>query len=269
MTFSGTDIFFNNTLFRWLEALLFFAGGGALSLICFLVTGHIHRKVVSKTKTEADDIILRELRRPLCLAIAVTGLALAFHRLELPEQAELWGSRLVNVLYVITVSLTLARIFDALILKYVPHSSGGLKLGKERFLGRVVEVQPVLRRVVNAAAWIAAVVFSLRAVGFNISAVLTGLGLGGAALALASKDTLANFFGAITVFFDKPFRLRDRIKISGYEGVIVEMNLRTSRILTDDKRVITIPNSLFSSTPIENFNAAEKYIEERGEGDAL
>jgi MscS family membrane protein len=85
---------------------------------------------------------------------------------------------------------------------------------------------------------------------------MAGLGLGGAALALASKDTLANFFGSITVFVDRPFRLNDRIKIGAYDGIITEMGIRTSRIRTLENRTVFIPNSLFASNPIENISAA-------------
>jgi MscS family membrane protein len=95
----------------------------------------------------------------------------------------------------------------------------------------------------------------LRILGYNISALLAGLGLGGAAVALASKDTLSNFFGSITVFVDRPFRLNDRIKVSGYDGVITEMGLRTSRLRTMENRTLIIPNSIFVANPIENVSA--------------
>jgi MscS family membrane protein len=95
----------------------------------------------------------------------------------------------------------------------------------------------------------------LKTLGYNVTALMAGLGLGGAALALASKDTLSNFFGSITVFLDRPFRLNDRIKISGYDGVITQMGIRTSRLRTQENRTVHIPNSLFAAQPIENISA--------------
>jgi len=102
--------------------------------------------------------------------------------------------------------------------------------------------------------WIIAILLILKTMGYNVTALMAGLGLGGAALALASRDTLSNIFGSITVFFDRPFRIHDRISIGGYDGVITEMGLRTSKLKTHENRTVFIPNSLFSSQPIENIS---------------
>ncbi|MDR3147879.1 MAG: mechanosensitive ion channel family protein, partial [Treponema sp.] len=69
------------------------------------------------------------------------------------------------------------------------------------------------------------------------------------------KDTLSNFFGSITVFVDRPFKLNDRIKIGAYDGIITEMGVRTSRLRTIENRMVFIPNSIFATTPIENISA--------------
>jgi MscS family membrane protein len=111
-----------------------------------------------------------------------------------------------------------------------------------------------IRKFFSVIIWIIAIILILRTIGYNVNALMAGLGLGGAALALASKDTLANFFGSITVFFDRPFRMNDRIKIGGYDGVITEVGFRTSRLRTQENRTVFIPNSLFASQPIENIS---------------
>jgi MscS family membrane protein len=117
------------------------------------------------------------------------------------------------------------------------------------------EIQPILRKVFSIFLWIIACALILRTLGYNISALLAGLGLGGAAIALASRDTLANFFGSITVFVDRPFRMHERIKIAGYDGYITEMGIRTSRLKTLENRTVIIPNSIFAANPIENISA--------------
>ena len=118
------------------------------------------------------------------------------------------------------------------------------------------EFQPLIRRFFGVLLWIITAALILRTLGYNISALMAGLGLGGAALALASKDTLSNFFGSITVFMDRPFRINDRIKIGDYDGTIIEMGIRSSKLRTLENRIVFIPNSLFASTPIENISAA-------------
>ncbi len=91
--------------------------------------------------------------------------------------------------------------------------------------------------------------------GYSISSLLAGLGLGGAALALASKDTLANMFGALVVFFDKPFEIGDWVEINGVEGEVEEIRLRVTLIRTFDNTLVTMPNSVLSSTNINNWEA--------------
>jgi MscS family membrane protein len=162
----------------------------------------------------------------------------------------LWTDRILSILLILVLALGLNRILGALVDHYVPTiGTGKLPRGE-------AALQPVLRNFFKTLVWIIAAFLVLRVLGYNISALLAGLGLGGAALALASKDTLSNFFGSITVFVDKPFRMGDRIKIGDYDGVITEIGIRTARLRTMENRTVVIPNSLFAATPIENVSAA-------------
>ena len=88
----------------------------------------------------------------------------------------------------------------------------------------------------------------------NITPVLASLGLGGLAIALAAKDTISNFFGAITVIFDKPFIVGERISISDFKGEVVTIRLRTTILRNEDGALITIPNQKFIDTPIVNLS---------------
>ncbi len=93
---------------------------------------------------------------------------------------------------------------------------------------------------------------ALNNAGYDVAALIAGLGIGGLALAMAAKDTVSNVFGGFTIFTDRPFTLNDRIKVAGYEGYIREIGLRSTRLQTLEGRVVTIPNSRFSDTPVEN-----------------
>ena len=95
---------------------------------------------------------------------------------------------------------------------------------------------------------------SLKHAGYDVGALLAGLGIGGVALAMAAKDTIANMFGGFTILADRPFRLNDRIKVVGYDGNVKEIGLRSTRLQTLEGRTVTIPNSKFSETPVENIS---------------
>jgi len=172
----------------------------------------------------------------------------------MPETVTQWAFRGGKALAILAAAWVMGKIIDAIIVRHLPGVRGGRPASGANTAANPPRVQAALRTTVRTAIAVSAFILALHSLGFNVSALLAGLGLGGAALALASKDTLANFFGSITVFFDRPFRLNDRIKVAGYDGVIVEMNLRTSRLLTAEGRLVTIPNSFFPANPIENLS---------------
>ena len=89
--------------------------------------------------------------------------------------------------------------------------------------------------------------------GFDLSAVLAGLGISGIALALAAKDSVSNMFGAITVLLDRPFKVGDWVIIGNSEGEVIEINFRTTQIRTSIDSLVTFPNANLVNTPIENY----------------
>lgn len=96
-------------------------------------------------------------------------------------------------------------------------------------------------------------IFIADAVGFKLTSLIAGLGISGLALALAAKDTISNFFGALTVLLDRPFKVGDWVQVGSSEGEVIEINLRTTLIRTGIDTIITIPNANLVSTPVENF----------------
>ena len=85
--------------------------------------------------------------------------------------------------------------------------------------------------------------------------LIAGLGISGLAVALAAKDTISNFFGALTVLLDRPFKVGDWVVVGTSEGEVIEINLRTTLIRTGIDTVITIPNANLVSTPVENYGS--------------
>ena len=96
-------------------------------------------------------------------------------------------------------------------------------------------------------------IFIADAVGFKLTSLIAGLGISGLALALAAKDTISNFFGALTVLLDRPFKVGDWVDVGSSQGEVIEINLRTTLIRTGIDTIITIPNANLVSTPVENY----------------
>ena len=98
-------------------------------------------------------------------------------------------------------------------------------------------------------------VVALNNAGYDVAALLAGIGIGGLALAMAAKDTLANIFGGLTVFADRPFIVGDRVRIDEHDGIIDEVGLRSTRIRTLDGPVVSIPNHRFTDGIVVNVSA--------------
>ena len=96
-------------------------------------------------------------------------------------------------------------------------------------------------------------IFIADALGFELTSLLAGLGISGLAFALAAKDSISNFFGAITVLLDRPFKVGDWVIIGTSEGEVIEINLRTTLVRTSLDTIITIPNANLVNIPVENW----------------
>jgi MscS family membrane protein len=240
-------VFLNNSVKHWLIAAACILGGLAAGKIgSLIITGTLQRARTNE-KRPLGAPLAQSLLKPLVLFFFLCGIALGFAGLRFHETARLWIDRVLKMLFIAVITWSVGRFIDRMILC--------LEVG-DTPADEGKEFQPLIRRFFKVLLWIITAVLILHTLGYNVSALMAGLGLGGAALALASKDTLSNFFGSITVFVDHPFRINDRIKIGDYDGTIIEMGIRSSKLRTLENRIVFIPNSLFASSPIENISAA-------------
>lgn len=117
------------------------------------------------------------------------------------------------------------------------------------------QLVPLLRKSLKVFIAVIGAIFLLQNLDVDVGSLLAGLGLGGLAFALAAKDTVANFFGSLVVFIDKPFQIGDWVVIDGIEGIIEEVGFRTTRVRTFYNSLVTIPNAKLTDTPIDNYGA--------------
>ncbi len=117
------------------------------------------------------------------------------------------------------------------------------------------QLVPLLRKTLKVFVVAISAIFLLQNLSVDVGSLLAGLGLGGLAFALAAKDTLANFFGSLVVFIDKPFQIGDWVVIAGVEGTVEEVGFRTTRVRTFYNSLVTIPNAKLTDTSIDNYGA--------------
>lgn len=226
----------------------------ALSIVFAFVLGrtlHHFFSITSKClKTESQ--ILYQLLKSCAKAVDLVALALGFKLalgwLFLSEEVR-------NVCYIASdLGLSLAFTYFCFKLVHV-FSSWILLLSKPSPHCMNHMLLPSLKRLLQGCILIlfGAHVFQLLS-DQPISSILAGLGIGGLAVAMAARETIANFFGSLVIFIDKPFELGDNVKIDTYQGLVEEVGLRSTRLRTLDGALITLPNAGLTTKSIENLS---------------
>ena len=116
----------------------------------------------------------------------------------------------------------------------------------------------ILIRVIKTFIYIVAIFLIFAELGYDLSGLITGLGLGSIVVSLAAQDTIKNLLGGILIFIDKPFQVGDYIIFGTYEGTVEDMTFRSTRIRTLDNSIVQIPNSLVSSESLENISSISR-----------
>ncbi len=245
MVFLDT-LYYGNSVQAWTYAFLIIVGAFVLGKLAYWIIGNIIKKLTSKTKTKLDDIIIDMIEEPIMLAIIIYGIWYGLSSLTMSETAMIWTWKVIKVLIVINVAWFISRLFEAIFKEYITP------MAEKSDTDLDDQLLPIIRKGIKITVWALAIIIALDNAGYDIGALLAGLGIGGLLLAMAAKDTVANIFGGLTIYTDNPFRLKDRIKISGFDGTVEEIDLRSTKLRTLDGRQVTIPNSTFSESAVEN-----------------
>jgi len=240
------------TLLQLAEALGFILAGFILRTIVNSVVAHRLVALAEKTETEADDIASAALVSPLGLILPVVGIYLAVRTLLAVVPGWLDTSdKVFMVVSILVITWTAFKMVDAatILLKELALKT------ESRLDDHVV---PLVRKAMKTFMGILAFILIAQNLGYSVSGLLAGLGIGGLALAMASKDTLANLFGSIMILIDRPFQVGDWITFPGGDGVVEEVGMRSTRIRTFAKTVVSIPNQALANATVENHSLMPK-----------
>ncbi|MGK7369061.1 MAG: mechanosensitive ion channel family protein [Candidatus Halalkalibacterium sp. M3_1C_030] len=240
----GVQVWQYIAIFTWI--LL----GFVFRLLFEFVFENYIRRLTAKTRTSWDDQLFFEVEKPLSFLFMMSFYWLTYTNLQLS----------VTVTYYLALALEIAvsASFIWLIYNLVNVLSGYLSELTSKTESQLDDqLVPLIRKTLKVFVVILGVIFILQNNGINVTSLLAGLGLGGLAFALAARDTLANFFGSITIFMDKPFQVGDLIKTSNAEGVVEEIGFRSTRLRTLYNSVISVPNSNLAVTEIDNLGLRE------------
>jgi MscS family membrane protein len=243
----NTPVFLGNSLQNMLIFIGIVLAAAVIGKIVEIIFDKVLKHLVRKTETEFDDIIIEEIGKVIFHILVVVGIFAGSLFLTLEPNIKNYFIRFIKILFIIIIIRFLLSFWDSIV---------------KRLINPIVEksendindlILPVISRTVRIIIIIMGLIMVLSDLGFNVLSFVAGLGIMGMALALASKDFVANLFGAFSVYSDQMFNISDKIKVKGEEGKVIEIGLRSTKIKKEDGIVVIIPNSLMTSNPVTNF----------------
>ena len=238
--------FYGNSILNWAIAVGILILSFVVVKMLYWIFSNVIRRLTSKTKTNLDDVLINKLEKPLTYLILILGYWISIHYLVFKEEVEIVLENAAYFLLVLDVTAILSRIVDALISEVILPIT---EKSESSFDNQLI---PVIQKGVRSIIWVLGIIIGLDNIGFDITAMIAGLGIGGLALALAAQDSVKNIFAGIMIFLDKPFRIKDRIQVDGFDGTVEEVGLRSTRLRTLEGRIVTIPNSRFTDNSVTN-----------------
>lgn len=207
-------------------------------------------KGLQRTENTWDDAVYESIYPPVRLLVWLLGIGFAAEYLITDEESML--AALVDPTRQIAVIAIIAWFLLRLVRKLEQNYQRSLSLRDEGGMDQTTA--DALSKLLRASIFITAVLVMLQTLGYSITGVLAFGGVGGIAIGFAARDMLANFFGGLTVYMDRPFKVGDWIRSPDrdIEGTVEHIGWRTTRIRRFERRPIYVPNSIFTNIVVEN-----------------
>jgi MscS family membrane protein len=220
--------------------------GWLVSVILAGTTTRVLGQILTRRGRVLDERIVRVVRGPVRLALAVLVFAIGrrYLALDLPVQDLLRS--LERLLWIVATAWLVFRLIDTAVI--------GLRIrAEQRGNVGVLPVLPPLQRIAKLLIVAIGALGVLSSLGINVTTAVAGLGVGGIALALAAQKSIEHLFGGVSLFADQPVRVGDFFRYGDQVGTVEEIGLRSTRVRTLDRTVVTIPNGEFSNLRLENY----------------
>lgn len=236
---------------QWLAVPFALAAAWGLGSLLGWLTRRLLGRVVARTEVTWDDELLARLQGPLAAVWAVVALWLVVPSLDLPRAHDERIGHLLRGLGWFAVFWALSR---------------AARVGFERARGAAAArgslglagMLPLAQKAAQAVLLGLGAVALLNELGFQVASVLTGLGIGGLAVAFGAQKTIEHLFGSIAIGVDQPFRVGDVVNVEGVMGTVESIGARSTRIRTPDRTIVTFPNGKLAETRSESLTARDR-----------
>lgn len=242
-------IYFGNTLQNWLISLSIFVAGILLIAIFKRVVLKRLKLWAFRSETTLDDFLLTNFEKSVVPLSYLAVFRLAMNVLEL-------GPKTASVLHIATllyITFFILRIITSVVKKFIfsfIRTSENRDSEEKQANGLLL--------IINIIIWVLGMVFIIDNLGYNVTTLITGLGIGGIAIALAAQTILGDLFSYFVIFFDRPFQIGDFIIVEDNMGTIEYIGIKTTRIRTLSGEQLICSNTYLTNSRIHNYKRMEE-----------
>ncbi len=227
---------------------IFLVSLAGLFLLRRILMGLLHR-MARRTETRTDDLLVAGLRIPSLFLVIVLSTYIGIRLADLPEAWFTYATKGMHLSLIFAITMGIANVSDRFL---------------AFFLKRVevpIAVTSLLLAVVKSIVYIVGILIILNFLGISITPIITALGVGGLAMALALQDTLSNLFAGIHIMAEQTIRVGDYIRLeSGQEGQVEDISWRTTRIRMPPNNMVIVPNNRLSQSLITNYYLPDRSL---------
>ena len=208
------------------------------------------KKRAAVTETKMDDLLVHSLGTPLVLLAFFIPFFLAVqHALTLyPQYQWITDTKILDSGYILVGTWIIATFVDGFLRTY------GIALAEKTDTDIDDRIVDILQKIAKWIIWFIGLMYVFSTFNVNITPLIAGAGIVGIAIALAAQDLFSNFFGGAVIITDQPFKTGDRVLINDVVGDVIHIGPRSTRIITLDSDIVTIPNTKIATSVVHNYS---------------
>jgi small-conductance mechanosensitive channel len=225
-----------------ISILIILGSAAGLLIMRSLLFGLLHR-MTRRTETQIDDLLVAGLRFPSLFLVWVIATYIGIRLTDLPESWFIYATKGMHLSIILTITVGLANVSDRILAYFLKRAE------------LPISVTSLLLAVVKAVFYVIGILIMLNYLGISIAPIITALGVGGLAMALALQDTLSNLFAGVHIMAEQTIRVGDFIRLeTGQEGYVEDISWRTTRIRMLPNNMVIVPNNKLSQSVLTNYH---------------
>jgi small-conductance mechanosensitive channel len=240
--------YFNNSVREYIVAASVLLVGLLLIAIFKRLILRTIARIVAKSESTLDDLIFADVKRFIMPIVGTAVIYWSINTLALSPKADKFLTVTVSVVIAFFIIRLISSVIQIILTSYVSKQENG----KEK----IKQVAGIMI-IINIVVWILGCIFLFDNLGYDVSTILTGVGIGGIAIALAAQNIIGDLFNYFVIFFDKPFEVGDAINVDDKNGTIEYIGLKTTRLRSLSGEQIVIANSDLTKSRVHNFKRQE------------